>query len=125
MRAALRLRSQKTLTPLSAKELKSAAKGRGAESDIPEAEPKKNPENSVRFRGVKSNQTRDESISFYHPDCYCRLWNFTSIVLCCRLKSALRLAGFTADRELHPAPKVCIWLARLYRKLHALISSAL
>lgn len=128
----LRCTSLRRLVPFSA-ELKSAAKSRGAESDFPESEANKNPENSARFRGIKSNQTRVESISFFYPDCYCRLWNslaphcvwcsagVTSIVLVvCSIRSSTAdrtrnnlLAGCTADREFHPAPKVCIKLARL------------
>ena len=35
-------------------------------------------------------------------------------------KSLLRLVGCTTDRELHPAPKVFIWLLRLYPAGHKL-----
>ena len=37
----------------------------------------KNPENKNRFRGLKSNQDSREPISFFYPDCNCRLWNYT------------------------------------------------
>ena len=33
------------------------------------------------------------------------------------------LVGFTTDRELHPAPKVFIWLLRLYPAEHKLYNS--
>ena len=38
---------------------------------------------------------------FSHPDCYCRLWNYTKS---CEVHYA-SLAGYTAGGELHPAPK--------------------
>jgi hypothetical protein len=95
-----------------------------------ENDPNKNPENIVRFRGLKSNQTRVEPCSFFHPDCYCRP-GIARIMLPVTLpRTSLEilrhtllvndslLVGFTTDREFtctalyylqckcHPAPKV-------------------
>ena len=62
--------------------------------------PKKKPENGI----VSGASTTDQTcaglvITFFYPDCYGRPRNCTGS--CTGV-----LAGFTAGRELHPAPKV-------------------
>src|SRR5688572_20081275 len=42
--------------------------------------------------------------TFSHPDCDCRLRSFTESTVI--IRKWQRVAGCTADREFHPAPKV-------------------
>ena len=44
-----------------------------SEDEVAESDAKKIPKTKIVFGGVKSNQTRVEPISFFYPDCYCRL----------------------------------------------------
>jgi len=98
---------------------------RGAEPGM-SVDPKKNPENKLRFRGLDVESGSHEPISFFYPDYYCRLRSSTGS---CSLESgsllpvdSRSLVGCTTDREFtctrfakqivprmwHPAPKVTI-----------------
>jgi hypothetical protein len=57
------------------------------------------PKTKSAFSEHTSNQTHAEPTSFFYPDYYCRLRSRNGSCACA-------LAGCTADRELHPAPKV-------------------
>ncbi|MBV6400288.1 MAG: hypothetical protein CNIPEHKO_00571 [Anaerolineales bacterium] len=63
------------------------------------------PKTQKRFRGDTSNQTRGESISFFHPDYDCRLWNYTSIVPYDRLKSVVTARGLYRRSGIAPCPE--------------------
>ena len=60
---------------------------------------------TARVSGGKSNQTRDESLSFFYPDCYCRLWNYTSIVPYDRFKSVILARGLYRRSGIAPCPE--------------------
>jgi hypothetical protein len=66
-----------------------------------------------------------EPTSFFYPDYNCRLWNYTRSCFCFQQQTVglHLLVGCTTDRELHPAPKVFIWLLRLYPATHKLYNS--
>jgi hypothetical protein len=84
-------------------------------------------------RSGRSNQTRESLASFFYPDYDCRPRSSTgSCFLECRSlllyfqQQAVglhRLVGYTTDRELHPAPKVFIWLVKLYPCGHKMQNS--
>jgi hypothetical protein len=85
----------------------------------------KSPENKLRFRGLKLNQTHVSLHPSFIQTLTVGLGVSPSHASSCWRQGTNKdlLVGYTTDRELHPAPKVFIWLLRLYPSVHKLHNS--